>query len=169
MHQSTQALQHSAWTSWSILVRAGLPALVFFTAAAADERGNFFDDPFLQVTGAIEECPVPEGPKITLAEMRAQSHWRAERGTSCFQSGRCRLPNSYLYDKEIIPRVKKAVDADGRFSETSVWVEGQRRWIWLKGCVRRKEQAIALEQLVRGIDDVEAVVSELVVLGALKR
>jgi hypothetical protein len=52
--------------------------------------------------------------------MRAESHWRAERGTSCFQSGRCRLPNSYLYDKEIIPRVKKAIDADGRFSETSV-------------------------------------------------
>jgi hypothetical protein len=169
MHQSTQALQRSAWTSLSMLVRAGLPALVFLTPAAAEERGNFFDDPFLQVTGAIKECPVPEGPKITRAEMRAQSHWRAERGTSCFQSGRCRLPNSYLYDKEIIPRVKKAIDAGGRFSETSVWVEGQGRWVWLKGCVRRKEQASTLEQLVRGIDDVQAVVNELVVLGALKR
>jgi hypothetical protein len=152
-----------------MLVRAGLPALIFFTTAAAEERANFFDDPFLQLTGAIKECPVPEGPKITQAEMRAESHWRAERGTSCFQSGRCRLPNSYLYDKEIIPRVKKAIDADGRFSETSVWVEGQRRWVWLKGCVQRKEQADALEQLVRGIDDVEAVVNELVVLDASKR
>jgi osmotically-inducible protein OsmY len=65
--------------------------------------------------------------------------------------------------------VKKAIDADGRFSETSVWVEAQRRWVWLKGCVQRKEQADALEQLVRGIDDVEAVVNELVVLDASKR
>jgi osmotically-inducible protein OsmY len=33
----------------------------------------------------------------------------------------------------------------------------------LKGCVRRKADAKALEQLVRHIDDVEAVVDELVV------
>lgn len=169
MHRSTQGLQRRTWASFSKLVGAGLPALVFLTAAAAQERGNFFDDPFLQITGAIEECPAPEGPMITRAEMRAQSHWRAERGTSCYQSGRCRLPNSYLYDKEIIPRVQKAIDADGRFSETSVWVIGQARWVWLKGCVRSKEQASALERLVRGIDDVEAVVNELIILGAAKR
>ena len=100
---------------------------------------------------------------ITEAEMRAQAHSRAERGTSCFLSGRCRLPNSYLYDKEIIPRVKKAILADGRFADTSVWAEGRRRWVWLKGCVRRKDQSVALEQLVRGLDDVEAVIDELVV------
>lgn len=156
----------STWTNACISVRAGLLAFAFLTNAVAQERANFFGDPFLQVTGAIPQCPVPEGPKITRAEMRAQSHGRAERGTRCFQSGRCRLPNAYLYDAEIIPRVKKAVDADGRFAQTSVWVEGQRRWVWLKGCVQRKEQAIALEQLVRGIDDVEAVVNELVVLRA---
>src|SRR4029453_12354880 len=104
-----------------------------------------------------------EGPMITRAEMRAQAHGRAERGTSCFQSGRCRLPNAYLYDKEIIPRVKKAILADGRFAETSIWVEGRRRWGWLKGCFRTRAAGAALERLVRGIDDVEAVVNELVV------
>lgn len=129
----------------------------------AQERANFFDDPFIQVTDAIKECPVPEGPRITRSEMQAQSHWRAARGVSCFQSGRCRLPNSYLYDKEIIPRVKKAIDADGRFTNTSVWAEGQRRWVWLKGCVRNKDQAESLEKLVRSIDDVETVINELVV------
>jgi len=86
-----------------------------------------------------------------------------ERGTRCFLSGRCRLPNSYLYDKEIIPRVEKAIIADGHFADTSVWAEGQRRWVSLKGCVRRKEQAKALEQLVRQLDDVEAVINQLVV------
>ncbi|MDO8252351.1 MAG: BON domain-containing protein [Rhodoferax sp.] len=72
--------------------------------------------------------------------------------------------NAYLYDKEIIPRVKEAILADGHFSDTSIWVEGQRRWVWLKGCVLASEQSIAMEQLVRGIDDVEAVINELAVL-----
>jgi osmotically-inducible protein OsmY len=70
-------------------------------------------------------------------------------------------PNAYLYDREIIPRVKLAIESDGRFTDTSIWVEGQRRWVWLKGCVRRKESVTALERLVRNIDDVEAVVNEL--------
>lgn len=95
--------------------------------------------------------------------MTAEAHSRTERGTSCYLSGRCRLPNSYLYDKEIIPRVRKAIVADGRFADTSVWVEGQRRWVWIKGCVRRKNQANALERLVHGIDDVEAVINQLAV------
>ena len=131
--------------------------------ALAENRANYFNDPFLQVTNGIVDCPVPEGPMITQAEMRIQAHVRTERGTRCFLSGRCRLPNSYLYDKEIIPRVAKAILADGRFADTSVWAEGQRRWVSLKGCVRRKEQAKALEQLVRGIDDVEEVINQLVV------
>lgn len=93
--------------------------------------------------------------------MEAQAHSRIERGTSCFQSGRCRLPNSYLYDQEIVPRVKKAILADGRFADTSIWVEGQRRWVWLKGCVQRPQQARELEELVHSLDDVEAVIDQL--------
>ena len=33
--------------------------------------------------------------------------------------------------------------------------------IWLKGCVRSEEQARQIEQLVRGLDDVEGVYLEL--------
>ena len=132
-------------------------------AGAAEERANRFGDPFLQVTDAIADCPPQQGPMITEDEMRTEAHARAERGTRCYLSGRCRLPNAYLYDKEIIPRVKTAILADGRFAETSVWVEGQRRWVWLKGCVRTRAQADALQRLVRQIDDVEAVINELVV------
>jgi hypothetical protein len=145
-------------------VRAGALAIACLAPLAqAQERANFFDDPFLRVTGGIADCPVPQGPSITRAQMQAEAHGRAERGTSCFQAGRCRLANSYLYDKEIVPRVKKAVDADGRFDQTSVWAEGRRRWVWLKGCVRATDQSEALERLVRSIDDVEGVVNELVV------
>src|SRR5262249_39715383 len=100
---------------------------------------------------------------FTEDETRTEAHSRAERGTRCFQSGRCRLPSSYDYDKEIIPRVKKTILVDGRFADTSIWAEGQRRWVWLKGCVRTRADAAAVERLVREIDDVERVINELVV------
>lgn len=129
--------------------------------ASAPVKANFYGDPFERLTQGLKSCPQPEGPEITEEERRAQAHARVERGNSCYLSGRCRLPNAYLYDREIMPRVRKAVDADGRFAGTSVWALGQRRWVWLKGCVRSAEQSRALELLVRHLDDVEAVVNEL--------
>ncbi|WP_431259753.1 BON domain-containing protein [Roseateles chitinivorans] len=141
-----------------------LLAVLPVATVAEEARRNVFDDPFVQLSSAIppSECPAPSGPLMSEAEARAQAHGRIERGTSCFQSGRCRLPNAYLYDKEIMPRVQKAVAADGRFAATtSVWALGQRRWIWLQGCVRSADEASALEALVKQIDDVEFVVNEL--------
>ena len=130
-------------------------------AACAQERANFFNDPFVQATSGVKACPVPEGPLITREEMLAQTHGRAERGTSCYQAGRCRLPNAYLYDPDIIARARKAVLADGSIADTSVWLLGQRRWVWLKGCVRSQAQSEALERLIRSLDDVEQVMNEL--------
>jgi BON domain len=139
-------------------------SLTVATAATpADLPTNGLGDPFLQVTGAIAGCTLPPDPPLSEAELKAEAHSRTERGTSCFQSGRCRLPNAYMYDKEIIPRVRQAILADGRFSGTSIWIEGRRRWVWLKGCVRTRAEAQALSKLVRNIDDVEAVIDELVV------
>jgi hypothetical protein len=131
--------------------------------AAQEPRRNAFDDPFTVVTQGLASCPIAEGPLLTEEQVRAEAHDRAQRGTSCWLAGRCRLHNAYLYDKEIIPRVVKAVKADGRYGDTSVWALGQRRWVWLKGCVARPEQREALESLVRNIDDVEGVVNELMV------
>src|SRR6185503_10852798 len=90
-------------------------------ASAPAERKNWFDDPFIQATHGLPGCPVPDAPLLTEAEMQHETHWRAERGTSCYRSGRCRLPNAYLYDKEIAPRVVKAIDAAGTFDDTSIW------------------------------------------------
>ncbi len=134
-----------------------------FSVAHAEPRRNYYDDPFVQVTSALPGCPVPEGPLITHAEMQAQAHGRVDRGTTCFRSGRCRLPNSYLYDKEIVPRVRQFIAQDERFTDTSIWIVGQRRWIYLQGCVASEPQREALERAVRGIDDVEAVIDELMV------
>jgi hypothetical protein len=151
-----------------MMVRRWLAGVALTSLAAASplhaqERMNYFDDPFVQVTSALPGCPVPEGPLITVDEMRAQSHGRVDRGTTCFRSGRCRLPNAYLYDKEIVPRVKLHISQDDRFTDTSVWIMGQRRWVYLMGCVATQEQSDALEREVRGVDDVEAVINELMV------
>ena len=133
-------------------------------AADRDEpRTNAFDDPFVQATHALAACPVAEGPLVTAAEARAQTHGRAERGTTCHYWGRCRLPNAYLYDKEIVPRVVRFITLDDRFASSTIWVLGQRRWVYLKGCVASAEQASELEREVRLIDDVEAVINELMV------
>ena len=94
------------------VVGFALIAFVDPAAFAADDRANWFDDPFVQVTAAIKDCPPQAGPMLTRAEMQAQAHARTERGTRCYESGRCRLPNSYLYDKEVIQRVQKALLAD---------------------------------------------------------
>ena len=146
------------------LRRAALALAIACTGAAADEaRRNPFDDPFTAVTQGLANCPVAEPPLFTEEQIRNEAHDRAQRGTSCWLAGRCRLHNAYLYDKEIIPRVVKAARADDRYGDTTVWALGQRRWVWLKGCVSRPEQREGLERLVRLIDDVEGVVNELMV------
>lgn len=124
---------------------------------------NPFDDPQLQLTSGLPGCPEPEVPLYSEEAFRAQAHERSQRGVSCWLDGRCRLHNSYLYDAELVPRVRKAVLAQGRLLDTSVWALGQRRHVWLKGCVRNAAQADALKALVVAIDDVEAVHLELMV------
>lgn len=147
--------RHALGALWLVLFAAN--------ALSQERRHNPFDDPFLVVTSGLASCPRAEAPLYTEEQIRNEAHDRSQRGTSCWLAGRCRLHNAYLYDKEIVPRVVKAVQADGRYADTSVWALGQRRWVWLKGCVSKPEQREALERLVRLIDDVEGVVNELMV------
>ena len=143
--------------------RLVLLSLLFACAVGAQERTNAFDDPFLQVTSALPGCPAPRAPGYTQEEVREQAHVRSQHGTSCYRSGRCRLPNSYLYDKEIVPRVQQFIRMDGRFDQSSVWVLGQRRIVTLMGCVKTKEQAEQMEKAVLLVDDVMGVVNYLIV------
>ena len=138
-------------------------ALLLAGAAHAQKMGNLFGDPFVQVTSAIANCPVPRGPYITEEQARVQQHVRSQHGGSCFRVGRCRLPNSYLYDAEIIPRVRTYIREDGRFADTSLWVLGERRIVTVMGCVKTKEQAIELERTLTLVDDVMNVVPYLMV------
>lgn len=138
-------------------------AALLVAAAQAQERKNVFDDPFLKVTSALPGCPAPAPPGYTEEEVRKEAHVRAQHGGSCYRSGRCRLPNSYLYDKEIIPRVAQYIRQDGRFNDTSVWVLGERRLVTLMGCVKDRRQAEDLERAVLLVDDVMGVVNHLMV------
>jgi hypothetical protein len=132
-------------------------------ASAQEKLTNAFGDPFVSITTGMPSCPVPLGPMYTAKEFTEEAHWRTQRGVSCHSAGRCRLPNAYLYDKEIIPRVQLAIDTNGRFKNTSVWAYGQRRWVFLQGCVATREESVELERIVRLIDDVESVINELMV------
>jgi osmotically-inducible protein OsmY len=93
--------------------------------------------------------------------VRAEAHVRAQAGTSCYYSGRCRLPNAYLYDKEIAPRVVQYLNRDDRLADSSIWVLVRQRHVILQGCVRTREQAQEMERAVGLIDDVVGVVPQL--------
>ncbi|RYF39028.1 MAG: BON domain-containing protein [Comamonadaceae bacterium] len=142
------------WAGVSLVL--GLPAL-------AQERVNTFGDPFEQVTAALPGCPAPRPPGMTVAELRDEAHVRSQHGGSGRPGNSCRLPNSYLYDKEIIPRVSITIRQDCRFNNTSVWALGERRLVTLMGCVGSAEESAAIERAVGLIDDVMGVVNHLMV------
>jgi hypothetical protein len=151
----------------SIVAGAGACVLIAWPAQVPAQPTG---DPFLQVTTSIAGCPEPAPPSYAdtadaAYQARFEAHSRSERGTSCYQSGRCRLPNAYLYDKEIIPRVKRFILQDPRFADTSIWIAGQRRWVYVQGCVKTRRQAIDMVRAVQTVDDVERVVDELFVPG----
>ena len=135
-----------------------LTLLLAHGLAAAQQRTNYFDDPFLAVTSALPGCPVPAPPGYTEDELPKEAHVRAQHGGSCFRAGRCRLPSSYLYDKELVPRVALYLQQDGRFNDTSLWILGERRLITVMGCVQSREQSQALERAVQLVDDVMGVI-----------
>nr|WP_029414208.1 BON domain-containing protein [Acidovorax radicis] len=144
------------------VVAAMVPSLALAQGAGSPApRTNAFNDPFVQVTSAIPQCPVPEGPLYTEAEVRELAHTRSQHGGSCHRVGRCRLPNSYLYDAELIPRVQRYIREEGRFDDTSVWVLGERRLVTLMGCVQSEAQSLALEKAVGLVDDVMGVINLL--------
>jgi osmotically-inducible protein OsmY len=152
--------------SWHLLrVVSAASALLALPLAANELKLNESGDPVLQITQALRTCAVATLPQKKLSEGEARSiaHQRAERGTTCYNTGRCRLQNSHLYDREIIPRVKKALTYDDTFANTTIVAEGSRRWVWLRGCVTTQKQKKRADEIVRNIDDVEHVINELVV------
>jgi hypothetical protein len=127
-------------------------------AAGADEPAvlkNWFDDPFFQVRDGIMNCPQPLGPLLTEAEMKSEAHSRIERGTSCWMSGQCKEPNTYRYDAGIGKAIEARFRSEPGFRDASLWITVKRKFVWVEGCVGRKEEAQELERLVLSVPDVE--------------
>lgn len=131
-------------------------------AEPAAEVGNWFGDPFFQVSNTLPGCPQPAGPFTTEAEKRVQAHHRAERGTTCWLAGQCARPNSFAYDQDIAQAFKGALAKDSAtFANTSLWVTVQGRTVFIEGCVRDEAIAPALEAYARAIPDVQQAIALL--------
>ena len=158
--------------------RGGRPAilltalLLIVQAATSEPLKNHYDDPFIQVTAGIKNCPLPRGPFMTVQEARAEAHPRIERGTSCFQAGKCTEPNSYRYDARIAQAAQLAATAamlkSPSLSRSSVWITVQRRFIFVHGCVARREQISRWETLFKKVAEVEYVGTDLAVVAVGK-
>jgi hypothetical protein len=133
------------------------PVAAAALAAGDDELGNWFNDPFIQVRQAYPDCPVPLGPWLTRAEMRTQEHSRAERGTRCWLAGECKKPNSYLYDADIAKELANRFARSRAFAGSALWITVQRRFVFIEGCVKRANEAHALEAMAKRVPDVELV------------
>jgi hypothetical protein len=143
-------------------------ALIAVLAASAavsradDARENRGHDPFLHVSGAIAGCAAPPGPAETDQEWLDEAHYRIERGNSCWIAGRCRLSNSYDYDREIAESVTRrlnSLNASMQWREkTSLWLTIQRRFIYLDGCVARDFDKTGFVSALGETADVEKVI-----------
>jgi hypothetical protein len=143
-------------TITATLLLAGAPAF-----AEPPQEGNLFNEPFLRLSSAIQDCPIPRGPWWTAEEARKDQHGRSQSGVSCWLAGKCRLSNAYLYDPGIAERVQATFERDGRFGDSSVWAHVQRRFVTLMGCVKDEQQRGLLKAAVGAVDDVVGVVDQL--------
>lgn len=140
-------------------------ALTSRLAIAGDaERSNRGNDPFFAISHAVQACPIPLGPLETEQEWLGESHYRIERGNSCWWEGRCRLPNGYLYDKEIEEALKRRlanIEPSTHWKERStLWMMLQRRFIYVQGCVAADfDRKTFLSELAKTAD-VERVIDE---------
>jgi hypothetical protein len=146
------AMNYAVWTmaprkartmtrnaAYGTLALAAVLAAAPYGTHSEERRENRGNDPFLHVSSAIADCAAPRGPVETHQEWLDEAHYRIERGNSCWIAGRCRLANSYDYDKEIAESVTRrlnSLNASLQWREkTSLWLTLQRRFIYLDGCV----------------------------------
>ncbi|MET0507418.1 MAG: BON domain-containing protein [Burkholderiaceae bacterium] len=153
----------AAWLRVPLLVIGLLSSMAQSTFAAdpASLLRNWFDDPFLRLTDGIGDCPVPAGPATTEDERRLHSHWRAERGTTCWLAGECDRPNAFAYDRDIAAALRAAWPADGELGATSLWATVQGRIVYLDGCAVDPAIGPRIEALVRSLPHVQQVVSAI--------
>jgi hypothetical protein len=157
-------MKHSPQACVAAMAIAALMSLAARAGAEDAPRANHGNDPFFQVSHALPDCPVPLGPLETEQEWLGESHYRIERGNSCWWEGRCRLPNGYLYDKEIQEAVQRRLNniepATHWRERTTLWLTLQRRFIYVQGCVSADFDKQAFLSELGRTADVERVLDE---------
>ena len=157
-------MKHSLHASTILATAAMTASSLAASAPAGEPRANHGHDPFFQVSSAVASCPTPLGPLQTEQEWLADSHYRIERGNSCWWEGRCRLSNSYLYDKEIDEAAKRRltnIEPSTHWREhTTIWLMLQRRFIYVQGCVAPDFDKQTFLSELRKTADVERVIDE---------
>ena len=158
--------------AWAQALSSPALALAFLVPAFASpchaqdapppDRRNWWGDPFFQLSSHVPGCPVPLGPLRTEQERDAQSHNRAERGTTCWLAGTCPRPNAYGYDQDIAKAFRaEAARTSGLFGGTSLWVTVQGRIVFVEGCVAHAATVPKLEALTWKVPDVGHVIVQV--------
>jgi hypothetical protein len=122
---------------------------------------NWFDDPFFRVSADIPDCPEPAGPRVSETEKLAQSHRRAEEGTTCWlaKEADCDRNSAFAYDQEIEAALRAAFKLGSPVVPSSLWVTVQGRVVYIEGCVPRESDASKLEDFVRKVPHVQQAVA----------
>lgn len=134
--------------------------------AGATERHNWFNDPFLQLSAQHPHCPAPDGPLLSEADKRAQSHHRVESGSLCFLAGTCQHASAYDYDHEIAAEAGRRFAAgDAMLRGATFWITVQRRYVFVEGCASSRQQVERLQAALRKLPYVLYVGSDRVWIG----
>ena len=144
-----------------LLLVFALPAVSVAQSPEGADRSdvrNWFDDPFARVRAALPDCPVPLGPLQTAAQAAHEAHYRADRGTRCWQGGRCAHPNAYVNDRAIGDAVARRFAGSRRFARSSLWVTVKRGWVFVEGCVSSHRDGAALSAFIAPLQHVDNVV-----------
>jgi len=128
-------------------------------ALAGEELRNWFNDPFVQLVAHDPTCPVPAGPFVTERERLAQSHRRAEKGTSAWLAGKAERSKAYAYDPDIAAALKAAVQTNVRFKAGALWATVQGRVVYLEGCLASESEVRELEATVRALPYVQQAIA----------
>ena len=147
--------------------RVAVAVLLAATATHAAEalKLNPFNDPFLPATAGGRACPTPLGPAYTDAQVREQSHHRAERGTTCWLEGRCKEPNAYRGDAGLARNVAQALRSDAALADTRIWVSVERAFVTLEGCVGTAAQVQRAQAVAKAVEGVHLVLPYLALPG----
>ena len=142
------------------LTALGVLVLVTIACAQTGDLRNWFNDPFFQLTSAVPGCIEPAGPRVTAAESLAQSHRRAEKGTTCWLAKEqdCERSSAYSYDQDIAAHIRSALPAMA-LPGTSLWVTVHGRVVYVEGCVQQELQGFQAAAAIRALPHVQQVIA----------